>query len=172
MINDHDQRDRHYQTAAAQFGSALARLARVYEPDPDQRRDLLQDIHLELWRSFSGFNGQCSLRTWVYRVAHNVGISKRLRKRKMHLVSLEETSELPAAETEESSVDDIQILERLHTLIRQLAPPDDQVMVLYLEDLDAASIAEITGLSARAIAMRVHRIKSILARQFRASDIV
>ncbi len=161
-----DRRDERYLQAAAEFGQALVRLARAYEADMDQRRDLLQDIHFELWRSFAGFEGQCSLRTWVYRVAHNVGISKRLRKRKLRLVSLDEAAEVPSTATEWAA-DGVYDVERLYTLIRKLTPPDDQVMLLYLEDMDAASIGEITGLSARAIATRVHRIKSILMRQFR-----
>ncbi len=52
-------------------------------------------------------------------------------------------------------------------LIRQLKPLDRQVIISYLEDMDAASIAEITGLSPANVAMRIHRIKHILARRFR-----
>ncbi|MCC6585489.1 MAG: hypothetical protein IT168_02115 [Bryobacterales bacterium] len=51
-----------YEQAAAEYGAALARLARGYEADPDKRRDLLQEIHLALWRSFAGFVALCSLR--------------------------------------------------------------------------------------------------------------
>lgn len=166
MADDQDQRDRKYREAAAEFGAALVRLARAYEADAELRRDLLQDIHFEVWRSLSGFGGQCSLRTWVYRVAHNVGISRRVRKRKPRLVSLEEIADLPAPDADELASDEIGNVARLRMLIRQLIPPDDQVMLLYLEDLDAAAIGEITGLSARAVATRVHRIKAILTRQF------
>src|SRR5665213_950341 len=63
--------DELYLRAIVEFGPALARLARAYEQDADQRRDLLQDVNFALWRSFASFAGQCSLRTWVYRVAHN-----------------------------------------------------------------------------------------------------
>jgi RNA polymerase sigma factor (sigma-70 family) len=166
MTEAHGQPDTQYVQAAAEFGEALARLARVYEADPDLRRDLLQDIHLELWRSLARFAGQCSLRTWVYRVAHNVAISRRLRKRRTNLVSLEEIADLPAAEPEDLAATDTGNVARLYVLIRQLLPPDDQVMLLYLEDMDAASIGEITGLSARAVATRIHRLKAILARSF------
>jgi RNA polymerase sigma-70 factor (ECF subfamily) len=55
---------------------------------------------------------------------------------------------------------------RLYALIRQLESPDDQVMLLYLEDMDAAAIGEVTGLSANAVAIRIHRIKLLLARKF------
>ena len=162
--------DELYLRAIAEFGPALARLARGYEADPDQRRDLLQDIHFALWRSFASFAGQCSLRTWIYRVSHNTAISARLRRRKARLVSLEELAEAPAPDDPENTVSNARALARLEILIRRLAPPDDQVMLLYLEDLDAASIAEITGLSPRAVATRIHRIKALLSRQFRQGD--
>ena len=59
-----------YEQAADTYGSSLDRLARAYELDPEARRDLVQDIHLHLWRSFAYFDLRCSLRTWVNRVAH------------------------------------------------------------------------------------------------------
>lgn len=162
--------DEHFVEAVAEFGPALVRLARTYEPDVDQRRDLLQDVHLALWRSFAGFAGQCSLRTWVYRVAHNTAISTRLRRRKARIVSLEDLTDLPADDDPEGAVGTSRALARLQGLIRRLTPPDDQVMLLYLEDQDAASIAEITGLSAGAVATRIHRIKHLLASRFHQGD--
>jgi DNA-directed RNA polymerase specialized sigma24 family protein len=57
-------RDALYEQAAREFGGALQRLGRAYEADPDRRQDLLQDIHIALWRSFATFDGRCSLRTW------------------------------------------------------------------------------------------------------------
>ena len=161
-----EQRDEQYRLAAAEFGSSLARLARAYEPDIDRRRDLLQDIHLELWRSFAAYQEQCSLRTWVYRVAHNVGISRRIRKRKLRLVSLDEADEIQTSDNTADQANAAHDIARLYALIRQLESPDDQVMLLYLEDMDAAAIGEVTGLSANAVALRIHRIKAILARRF------
>ncbi len=93
------EQDDLYQEAAATYGAALARLARAYEADSDKRRDLSQEIHLALWRSFEGWNGRCSLRTWVYRVAHNAATSHVIRQRRARaptLVSLEELNDLPA----------------------------------------------------------------------------
>ena len=159
-----------YLRAVAEFGPALARLARAYEADADQRCDLRQDIHFALWRSFATFAGQCSLRTWIYRVSHNIAISGRLRRRKLRLVSLEELAGTPAPDDPENAVGNARALARLEILIRRLTPPDDQVMLLYLEDVDAASIAEITGLSSGAVATRIHRIKALLSRQFRQGD--
>jgi RNA polymerase sigma-70 factor (ECF subfamily) len=158
-----------YQEAAATYGAALDRLARVYEADPDKRRDLGQEIHLALWRSFAGWNGRCSLRTWVYRVAHNAATSHVIRQRRANaqtLVSLEELEQLPDRSVDGSAADTRQNLERLLGLIQSLKPLDRQVILSYLEDMDAASIGEITGLSPGNVATRIHRIKNILARRF------
>ena len=75
-------RDRLYDEAAAAFGAALIRLARASEKDRHRQEDLLQDIHLALWRSFARFDGACALGTWVYRIAHNTVASHVLKDRR------------------------------------------------------------------------------------------
>jgi RNA polymerase sigma-70 factor, ECF subfamily len=154
-----------YQQAAEEHRLALERVSRAYEADPDKRRDLLQEIHLQVWRSFANFDNRCSVRTWVYRVAHNAAASYVIRERRTALVTLE-TLEAAAEGTIEADTGRQQALDRLSALIQQLKPLDRQVIVSYLEGMDAASIGEITGLSPANVAMKVHRIKNILARQF------
>jgi len=148
------------------YGLALTRLARAYEADLEKRQDLLQEIHFQLWRSFETYDGRCSDRTWVFRVAHNVAASHVIRERKSlsRLVTMDQLEQIP--DIRGSAPDDRLDLERLASLIRRLKPLDRQVIVCYLEDLDAAAIGEITGLSQAAVAMRVHRVKRILARWF------
>lgn len=158
-----------YQEAAATYGAALERLARVYEADPDKRRDLSQEIQLALWRSFEGFDGRCSLRTWIYRVAHNAATSHIIRQRRAKaqtLVSLEELDNLPNHAAGGLGADQRLALDRLLALIQQLKPLDRQVILSYLEGMDAASIGEITGISPGNVATKIHRIKNILARKF------
>jgi RNA polymerase sigma-70 factor (ECF subfamily) len=164
-----DAQEQRYVVVAAEFGAALERLAGAYEADPDLRRDLVQDIHVALWRSLERFDGRCSIRTWTYRVAHNVAtthVLKRKRHRADRLASLEEIAEAADADDPEATVGERQVMERLMMLIQALKPADRQVMLLYLEDIDAAAISEITGLSPGAVAVKIHRLKSILARRF------
>ena len=75
-------REEYWWQSAREYGAALERLAWAYELDPDRRRDLLQEIHLALWRSFENFDVRCSLRTWTCRVAHNVAIFPRHKAKK------------------------------------------------------------------------------------------
>src|SRR5262245_45324383 len=134
-------RDQLYQQAAAELGPALERLAKAYEADPDHRLDLLQEIHIAAWRSFASFAEQCSLRTWVYRVAHTVAASHVLRDRRAKargLVSLEEIEPLVDVRDAEADADRERAVERLHVLIRKLKPLDRELILLYLDGLDAA----------------------------------
>jgi RNA polymerase sigma-70 factor, ECF subfamily len=160
--------DELYAEAVATYGAALERLARAYATDADRVRDLLQDIHVALWQSLSRFEGRCSLRTWVYRVAHNVATSQVIRRRAATptLVGLDELDETPAASDTERDLDQHRALERLQVLVHRLKPLDRQLMLLYLEGVDTAAIGEVTGLSAGNVATKIHRLKNVLARRF------
>jgi RNA polymerase sigma-70 factor (ECF subfamily) len=157
-----------YERAVKDYGNALKRLTRAYEPDADRRRDVLQDIHLALWESLARFDGRCALGTWVYRVAHNTATSICFRRRsaRVQLVTLDDL-ELPAVRVDrERDLDERQGMDRLLAMIQRLRPLDRQVILLYLEDLDAQSIGEIVGLSAANVATKIHRVKKVLAQQF------
>ena len=163
--------DERYARVAASYGPALERLARAYEADPDQRLDLLQDIHFAIWRSFAQFDDRCSERTWVYRVAHNAATSHMLRRRRQTSERLATLDELaahpdPAELTPETEAGERQALARLMALIHALAPADRQVVLLYLEGLDAGAIGEVCGLTPGAVAMKVHRLKAMLSQRF------
>jgi len=158
-----------YERAVADYGNALKRLTRAYEADAEKRRDVLQEIHLALWESLARFDGRSALGTWVYRVAHNTATSICIRRKpaRVQLISFEDL-ELPAARIDrERDLDESQAMERLLELIQRLRPLDRQVILLYLEDLDARAIGEIVGLSAVNVATKIHRVKKVLAQQFK-----
>lgn len=160
-----------YQETVSTHGPALDRLARAYEADPEARRDLLQEIHLALWRSLDSFQSRCSLRTWTYRVAHNVAASHIVanRRQKVHqLLSIDDV-EVTDDTAGAADIADRRVgLARLMELIRELKPLDRQVVLLYLEGMDATGIAEVTGISAGNVATKIHRIKNVLTRRFQA----
>jgi RNA polymerase sigma-70 factor (ECF subfamily) len=170
------EQDDWYRKAVNEHGAALERLARAYEASPEDRRDLLQEIHIALWRSFTGFDERCSLRTWAYRVAHNIAVTHIYRSRKakkLNLLSIEdlEESERPAAsDSTAMTVETKLLLVHLYALIQRLNPAERQIITLYLEGLDAASIGEITGISPGYAATKIHRIKQILAKRFLNGD--
>jgi RNA polymerase sigma-70 factor, ECF subfamily len=162
-----------YEEAVRTHGAALDRLARAYEADPDKRLDLLQDIHLALWRSLASFDGRCSLRTWIYRVGHNVASSHVVsdrRARSRQLLSLDELDVAdPNCNAEESTERNLAI-DRLMSLIRELRPLDRQLVLLFLEGVNAAEICEITGISAGNVATRIHRVKKALTTSYQGGE--
>ena len=160
--------EKRYREVADVYSAALERLVNAYELDRDRRRDLLQEVHLALWRSLAGFDNRCSLRTWVYRVAHNTAISHTIRRRAdaPPLAGLDQIDDL-ADESDIESVTDRRIsMERLLILIEALKPVDRQVVLLYLEGLEAVDIGEIVGCTPGSVATKVHRLKKLLTRRF------
>lgn len=164
-----------YQEAIANYGTALQRVARAYEADPDKRKDLLQDIHLALWLSLEKYEARCSLRTWVYRIANNTATSHVIRqhRRNSHeLLSLKQIEEAPDRSDPAQHAGERKAIERLFELIHRLKPVDRDVMLLYLEDLDAPAIADIVGISPGHVRVQVHRIKAILTRRFHLKGVL
>jgi RNA polymerase sigma-70 factor (ECF subfamily) len=162
--------DVRYIEAIQACAAMLSRLTRGYEKDSSRRQDLMQEIHVALWKSFESFDDLCALQTWVYRVAHNVAIrhmmnNKRIRLRELH--TLEEIPEQSLGQEERSTQEQNESLQQLFSLIEQLKPLDRQVILLYLEAQDAQSISELTGLSTENVATKIHRIKKLLQAMFR-----
>jgi len=166
VADESADQDALYKHVSAEFAAPLARLARAHEADPSLQQDLLQEIHISLWKSLAAFGGRCSLRTWVYRVAHNAAATHVLRRRRRfdkNLVDLDDVeiaSEVPEAGT---VVDEARMLARIRALVQKLKPLDREVFVLYLEGLSMEEIAEISGLSQINTRTKLHRIRALLA---------
>ena len=108
-----------YAKATSELGHSLARMATAYELDRAQQQNLLQEIHLALWRSFTLFRNQCSLRTWVYRVAHNTAstyVRRQKRFKFSRFASLEELEDLAAQPDTDRVLDESAVLGKLHAI--------------------------------------------------------
>lgn len=161
-----NRQDALYASFADTLAGAVERLARGYEANEARRQDLVQEIHVAIWRSLATFDERCSLRTWVYRVAHNVAVSHVLGDQKRALVGLEEIEQVADPIAIEQVVERRHTIERLLRLVRSLRPLDRQLLLLYLEGEDAVAIGEVTGLSPSNVATKIHRIKKVLADHF------
>ena len=151
------------------YAGAIERLSRGYERDPQRRRDLEQDIWAAAFRAFSSFEGRASERTFLYRVAHNVAATHLLRRRRERSREAQsseddEQAASPQPDTERSIVSRAE-LRRLMGLVHALKPADRQLVLLSLEGLDRAEIAEITGVGVDNVSVRLSRLRSELARQ-------
>lgn len=153
-----------YPDIAAAWGPAIERLARGYELDPERRQDLVQEIHVALWRSLARFDGRCSERTWVYRIAHNVGVSHvRTHRRDVRTADLD--PDHPIDQDLEAELDRRSGVARAMALVHALKPLDRQLVLAWLDGLEPAEIALITGLSAANVSTRLYRARTLLTRR-------
>ena len=161
-----------YEQVSAEFSAPLTRLARAHEADASLQQDLLQEIHIALWRSLPAFGGRCSLRTWVYRVAHNAAATYVLRRRRVakNLISLDEIDIASEAPSADAVLDDARMLERMRALVLRLKPIDREIFVLYLEGMSVEEMSEISGLSHTNTRTKLHRIRLLLAAQLRTGE--
>jgi RNA polymerase sigma-70 factor (ECF subfamily) len=83
------------------------------------------------------------------------------------LISFQEIEQTLESVEQPRDIDRERVLEELQQVILKLRPLDRQIIISYLEGMDAASIADITGLTPANIAMKIHRIKKILAHRIR-----
>ena len=64
-----------FERILGEHGAAISRLAYSYEAVAGIREELVQEIALAIWRALPHFRGECSERTFVFRIAHNRGLT-------------------------------------------------------------------------------------------------
>lgn len=149
----------------------IYKVASSYCKDPDDRKDLVQEIIIQLWGSFSRFNGSVKLSTWTYRVALNVAISfyRKDSKRKRMATELSGSLiDIIAAESEPAETE-LQITQ-LQQFISELKDMERAIMILYMEDKSQKEIGEIIGISQTNVSTKVGRIKEKLRKRFSLTD--
>ncbi|MGQ0640470.1 MAG: RNA polymerase sigma factor [Gemmatimonadaceae bacterium] len=153
-----------------EFGPAIARLASVYEREPNEREDLMQDIVFALWRALPAFRGECSEKTFVYRIAQNRCLTHRWRRRThdARLVELNNLKDLPDPATGAEMMHSISRAELL-TAVQRLPGLQRDVIVLSLEGLSNGEIADVLGISDSNAGVRLMRarvaLRKILTRE-------
>jgi RNA polymerase sigma factor (sigma-70 family) len=142
-------------------GPALARLAATYTNTPSDRDDLLQEIAMALWQALPRFRGECSERTFLFRIATNRAIAY-LARRRAHPVTGEEIEVHDPAPDPEAGLVQEQRVERLRRAVCRLPMAYRQVITLSLEGLGYGEIAAVLGISESNVGVRLTRARQIL----------
>jgi len=146
--------------------SLLFKVTNMYCRNAEDRKDLLQEIVLQLWRSFNNYNNAYQLSTWMYRVALNVSISF-YRKQSKHRERVSPWNETIIEWPDEPVNTETEAnLKLLHQFIRDLKELDRALMLLYLEEKTHREMAEILGITETNVATKVGRIKEKLRERF------
>jgi len=160
---DRAAQEQQFDRLMAANGPALARLAASYTNTRGDRDDLLQEIALAAWQALRGFRGECSERTFLFRIAHNRAVAYLARHRARLPVSAAAEADAPdPAPDPESGLAREQASARLHRAIHRLPVVYRQVIMLALEDLGYAEIAEVLGISESNVGARLTRARQLL----------
>jgi RNA polymerase sigma-70 factor (ECF subfamily) len=136
----------------------IQRIAKSYAPG-GELNDLVQEILLQLWRSRASFRGDASMDTWLYRVALNTAMSFRRKKRDPIAVD-------GRAEQIDAIGNPLDPAELLQSFLRSLGDADRLAMLLFLEGLSTAQIADVLGSTKGAVAVRMSRLKQRFENEF------
>lgn len=137
-----------------------------YCSEAESRKDLQQEILIQLWKSFSRFDGRVKISTWIYRIALNTAISFYRKDSKHHDKKVRLDDDIISLPEPEPNVEKDENLELLRTFIAQLGEVDKALILLYLEDAPYKEIAEILGISESNVATKIGRVKRKLKKQF------
>lgn len=140
----------------------IGRVVHAFAPAASDRDDLCQEILVALWQAIPKFGDRSKLSTYVYRVALNCAINWQ-RSRRRYRERLENFARIPADADTDSPPETRLRLQWLYAQIHELPPVDRSLILLSLDRLDYETIAEITGLSAANVGVRLHRLKQRLA---------
>lgn len=154
-----------FEAILAEHKGIFFKVAKTYCKDDNDRKDLLQEMMIQVWQSLPRYNPEFKLSTWLYRVVLNVGISyyrKYTVRQNYH--QMIDFSAQDFADTSVSESDpNLLLLERF---ISELNDLDKALIILYLEDKNHAEISEILGISVSNVSTKVQRIKEKLKQKF------
>jgi RNA polymerase sigma-70 factor (ECF subfamily) len=144
---------------------AIQRLAWSYVRSVQHREDLVQEIAVALWKAIPAFRGDCSERTYVYRIAHNIALRFATSNRREQGVAATPETEPVSTDNPEGEAIRNQRRQRLWNAIEKLPLVDRQIAVLHLEGLPTAEIVDVTGFSEGMVAMRLSRLRRKLTEE-------
>jgi RNA polymerase sigma factor (sigma-70 family) len=140
----------------------LRRIAAAYEADAALREELNQEILLAVWRALPAWRGDASLRTFAARIAHNRAVDhvakQATRPRSAALDEAWPSAEPSPLETLEQR----DTHARLLAAVRRLPLPLRQVTIQTLEGFTPAEIADVLGVNANTVSIRLTRAKAAL----------
>lgn len=168
-----EERSRTFDEWIAAHGAIVVRTARAFARGAD-RDDLEQELLLAVWRAIPAFRGGSSVATFLYRVAHNAALTFRRAERGRGARELQVADELarqsvasapgvPGVPAGNAADDEARRLEQLYAAIRELPALDRALVLLSLDGIAYAEMAEIHGLSVNHVGVRLSRARRLLA---------
>ncbi|WP_299224710.1 sigma-70 family RNA polymerase sigma factor [uncultured Psychroserpens sp.] len=137
----------------------------------EEAEEVAQDTFIKVFKSLSKFKGDSRFSTWIYRVAYNTCLD-RIKKNKKYQSDIE-INEFTEHQIKvmESAIDRIELQERKQAIQNCLAllPSNDSFILTlyYFEELSLDEIAQVIGITANNVKIRLYRSRKKLASVFK-----
>jgi RNA polymerase sigma-70 factor (ECF subfamily) len=124
--------------------------------------EVIQEVFLALFQHLQRGRSRKNLRGWIFRVAHNLGLKRRMARAREAISAAGERELLAAAradpaENPEEQLLNSQRLQRLQAVLRALPEQDQWCLALRAEGLRYREIAEVLGMSLGSVAASLGR---------------
>lgn len=149
-----------------QHKGILYKIANSYCQHTEDRKDLVQEIIIQLWLSFDNYSDQYKYSTWIYRIALNTSISFYRKRNKRNKTEQEVATIFKNSIQEFDFPEEESNIQLLQKFIRELKELDKALILLYLDGLSQAEISNIIGITPTNISTKVNRIKKKLKDKF------
>jgi len=146
----------------------IYKIVNSYCQNKEDRKDLEQEIIIQLWNSFDKYNAEYKYSTWMYRIALNVAISfyRKEKKSPVNNDFYKEDSIYSIADENENDTALDYNIKLLKEFINNLNELNKALMLLYLEEKPYDEIAEILGITKTNVATKISRLKLKLKKEF------
>ena len=141
----------------------IHKVCRMYCDNPEHRKDLFQEILIQLWKSYPSFRNESKFSTWMYRVALNVALQD-LRKTKKKQQLFFQTNFFKETAEEASTEIKNEKLKLMYAAIADLNKIEKAIVMLHLDEKTNAEIAEIVGITQNYVRVKMNRIKIKLSK--------
>lgn len=141
----------------------IFKVIRLYVNDPEDEKDLYQEILFQAWRSYPNFKGNSKFSTWLYKVALNTVLT--FKRRPQIVKTHDDLASLNRTETNTSQAEEV---DALYTAIRSLSNIDRMIITLHLDGYDNEEIAEIAGLTKNHAGVKLFRIRETLIKKLKS----
>jgi RNA polymerase sigma-70 factor (ECF subfamily) len=155
-----------------QYGGMMLTVARRLLRHEEDARDAVQDAFLNALRALPRFRGEARLSTWLRRIVINAALMKLRAAKRRSEVNID--CLLPLFDEQVQHARPVRSLllstealflsqetrVRVRTCVERLPVAYRTVLILrHVEDLDTAKVAEILGITANAVKLRLHRAR-------------
>jgi RNA polymerase sigma-70 factor (ECF subfamily) len=161
-----DQKEIRFKEILEENGGKINKICRFYCSNDEDRKDMYQEVLVNIWKSLDKFRGDSAISTWIYRIAVNTSLSysgMAIRNKKLNIDKDPQSLNYLLDENELDKKFQLEEqLEQLEICINQLSIIDKILISLVLEGLSLREIADVVGLTEPNVKVKIHRIKEQL----------